>query len=329
MTKLNLPAFSRRAFLAGSAAAGLAATAPSSALAVAPMRNTQAPAFYRFKIGSFEATVISDGPLDLGAPKPTMFGGLSQEEFVQGLSDNFLPADKLFLQQNALVVNTARRIILFDTGLGSAKVMGDKTGRLLAMLKAAGIHPSAVDAVVLTHAHPDHCWGLMNEKGKKNFAAAQVFVAKEEFDFWTDESKGTNDMLKAFVAGARKALLPNRDRIKFVKEGDEIAPGIHAIATPGHTVGHMSYVITSDGTSLCNVGDVVHHHIFSLQKPRAEFAFDADGKQGAETRVRMLDMLAAQKTPMLAYHFPWPGIGHVARQGDAYRYVALPVQTVL
>ena len=90
----------------------------------------------------------------------------------------------------------------------------------------------------------------------------------------------------------------------------------------------MSYMITSDGTNLCNVGDIVHHHIFSLQKPRAEFAFDADGKQGAETRVRMLDMLAAQKTPIVAFHFPWPGIGHVARQGDAYRYVAAPLQTV-
>ena len=92
----------------------------------------------------------------------------------------------MFLQQNALGVNTGRRIILFDTGLGSAKVMGDKSGRLIAMLKAAAIHPAAVDAVVLTHAHPDHCWGLMTEKGKKNFPAAQIYLAKEEFDFWTD-----------------------------------------------------------------------------------------------------------------------------------------------
>jgi glyoxylase-like metal-dependent hydrolase (beta-lactamase superfamily II) len=320
---------SRRAFLLGSAAVGLAAATPPTALATAPMRNTQAPAFYRFKIGSFEATVISDGPLDLGAPKPTMFGGLSQEEFNQGLSDNFLPTDKLFLQQNALVVNTGRRVILFDTGLGTARMMGDKTGRLVAMLKAAAIHPASVDAVVLTHAHPDHCWGLMTEKGKKNFPAAQIYLAKEEFDFWTDESKGSNDMLKAFVGGARKALLPNRERIKFIKEREEIAPGINAIATPGHTIGHMSYMITSGGQSLCNAGDIVHHHIFSMQKPRAEFAFDTDGKQGAETRVRILDMLAAQKTPMLAFHFPWPGIGHVAKQGDAYRFVPTPLQTVL
>jgi glyoxylase-like metal-dependent hydrolase (beta-lactamase superfamily II) len=328
MTMPNSLSPSRRDLLKVSAA-GLAAAMPLPALAAAPMRNTQTPAFYRFKIGAFEATAISDGPLDLGQPKAEMFGGVAPEEFDQALADNFLSREKLLLQQNALAVNTGNRLVLFDTGLGSAKMMGDKTGRLLAMLKAADISPDAIDAIVLTHAHPDHCWGLMTEKAERNFPAAQIYLAQSEFDFWTDESKGTNDMMKAFVGGARKHLLPNRERIVFIKDGQEIMPGIQAIATPGHTVGHMSFMITSEGKTLCNTGDTMHHHILSMRKPRAAFAFDADGQQGAETRVRMLDRLAADKTLIAVYHFPWPGLGYVARQGDAYRYIPEPLQPVL
>lgn len=320
---------SRRDILQGSAATLLAAATPLPALAAAPMRNTQAPVFYRFKIGAFEATAISDGPLDLGEPKAEMFSGLGPDEFKKALDDNFLPADKLSLQQNVLVVNTGREIVLFDTGLGPATMMGSKTGRLLANLEAANITPGAIDAVVLTHAHPDHCWTLMTGESGRNFPNAKIYMMQPEFDFWTNEANATNDMMKAFVGGTRKQLLPNREHITFIKDGQEVLSGIQAIATPGHTIGHTSYMITSEGKSLCNAGDIVHHHILSMQKPRAAFAFDADGNQGAQTRMRMLDMMSADKTRMLAFHFPWPGIGYIARQGDAYRYVPEPFETAL
>jgi glyoxylase-like metal-dependent hydrolase (beta-lactamase superfamily II) len=330
MTQTDRLFLSRRGFLTGSAAAGLiSGAAPLPVLAKAPMRHTQAPAFYRFKIGSFEATVVSDGPLNLGEPKAETFPGLSKEELDKALDDNFLPQDRLLVEQNALIVNTGNKLVLFDTGLGSAKMFGDKTGRLLATLKNAGIHPNAIDAVVLTHAHPDHCWALMTAKGTRNFPAAQIYLTHADLDFWTDEAKGTNDMMKSIVAGTRKQLLPNRDRIVFVKDGQEILPGIQAVATPGHTVGHTSYMISSQGKTVCNIGDVVHHYLVSTEKPRVEFAFDTDGKQAVATRLRTLDMLAAQKIPVLAYHFPWPGVGHVAKQSDAYRYIPEPMQVVL
>jgi glyoxylase-like metal-dependent hydrolase (beta-lactamase superfamily II) len=97
----------------------------------------------------------------------------------------------------------------------------------------------------------------------------------------------------------------------FVKDGQEVVPGVQAIATPGHTVGHTSYLITSQGKSLCNAGDVAHHHIVSTQFPRLPFAYDTDGKQAVISRVKLLDMLAAEKIPVLNYHFPWPGVGHL------------------
>ena len=101
------------------------------------------------------------------------------------------------------------------------------------------------------------------------------------------------------------------------------------MSAPGHTVGHTIYMITSDGKSLAAIGDLTHHQVLLLEKPRIEFAFDTDPKQSANTRVRVLDMLAANKIPLIAYHFPWPGIGHVAKQGEGFRYYPTPLQMVM
>ncbi|MEA2975986.1 MAG: hypothetical protein QOF19_1506 [Alphaproteobacteria bacterium] len=334
MTKLESTLLSRRHFLMASATAGLttglaAGLPPLPALAKAPMRNTQAPAFYRFKIGGFEATIISDGPLNFGEPKADFFPGITQEGLTKALADNFLATDNIVVEQNALVLNTGDRLVLFDTGLGNTKVFGDKSGRLLATLKSAGIDPKDIDAVVLTHAHPDHCWALMTEKGGRNFPKAQIYIAQADFDFWTDEAKLSIDAIKNFVAGTRKQLLPNRDRLIYIKDGQEILPGIQAMAAPGHTVGHTMYMIASQGKSLCYVGDVAHHPVVATQTPRLPFLFDTDGNQAVETRLRVFDMLVAQRIPFLAYHFPWPGIGHLAAQGDAYRYFPAPMQMAL
>ena len=319
---------SRRDLLAGLSAAGLSA-ASGPALAKAPLLNTQAPNFYRFKIGAIEATVVSDGPLDLGAPQPDIFKGVSKDEFAKILAENFLPADKVKLEQNALVLNTGDKLVLIDTGAGFQKLMGADTGKLLANLKAAGIDPKDIDAVALTHAHPDHCWGLLAEDGARIFPNAQVYMSEGDFNFWTDLSKAPNDMIKGFIEGTRKQLLPLRERMEFFKDGQAFIPGIQAISAPGHTVGHTIFMISSEGKQLCNTGDLAHHHVIPLEKPRLEFAFDTDGRQGAATRIRMFGMLAAQRIPILAYHFPWPGIGHLAKQGEGFRYYPSPMQTAL
>lgn len=332
MHSTSLLSASRRQFLIGTAAtafAGVTGGMPTSALAKAPMLGTQAPAFYRFKIGAFEATVLSDGPIHMGDPQPNIFAGLSAEEFTKTLSDNRLPTSDIKLEQNALVLNTGSHLILFDTGTGSDRSFGPSTGRLLVNLKAAGYEPGDIDVVALTHAHPDHCWGLLADDGSRHFPNAQIYLSEADLKFWTDESNGANDFLKTMIAGTRKQLLPTRERIVFVKDGQEIVSGVQAIATPGHTVGHTSFMLTSEGKSFCNIGDVAHHHVISVERPRLAFGFDTDGKQGVASRLKLFDMLATDRIPFVGYHFLWPGIGHVGKQGDGFRYFPAPLQMAL
>jgi glyoxylase-like metal-dependent hydrolase (beta-lactamase superfamily II) len=325
--------FSRRSLLAGSAtlaAAGLLdAPIQRAAVAKAPIANTQAPAFYRFKLGALEATVVSDGLIGpLGAPAD-LFKGATKEELEETLAENFLPQDKIVGEINTLVVNSGDRLVLFDTGMGSSKIFGPNTGRLGGSLRAAGFDPKEIDAVVITHAHPDHCWGCQREDGEPNFSNAQIYMTEADLTFWTDEGKLAQETIKAMVEGTRKALLPLRERISFIKDGEEILPGVQSISTPGHTVGHTSFLLTSAGQTLLIAGDVMNHHVLSVESPQLEFAFDTDPKQGVTTRKRVLDMLASQRLQFLAYHFPWPGIGNVTKEDDGFRYVPAPMRMVM
>ena len=304
-----------RAAIGGGA---LAFGRPGSVLAKAPMTGTPAPYFYRFKFGDAEATIVSDGTLPLGDPH-TNFTGLSPQEMDKQLTENFLPTANAVLEQNVLILNTGDGLILFDTGMGGLQLFGPTTGKLLKTMKQAGIDPKDIDAVVMSHAHVDHCGGCVGDDGKSNFPNAQFYLSQADFDFWTDETKVAKEF-KAFLDTARKNLLPIRDRLVFIKDGQEFLPGITALAAPGHTVGHTIFMIANGGKQLCYIGDLAHHPVLLLEKPLTQFAYDTDPKQSAQTRVKMLTMLSEQRIPILAYHFAWPGIGHVAKQAEGFRY---------
>jgi glyoxylase-like metal-dependent hydrolase (beta-lactamase superfamily II) len=318
---------SRRSLLALGAGLGASTMLGGSALARAPKVGTQSPYFHRFNLGAAEVTVVSDGPLALGNPKGT-FTGVPDEEMRKMLSDNFLSPDNVVLEQNSPIVNSGDKLVLFDTGLGTAKGFGPTTGRQQKSMAEAGIKPQDIDAVVFSHAHIDHIGGVVDDSGKVLFPNAQFYIAQSDFDYWTDEAKA-NGGLKDFVVHPRKNLLPVRDRLIFYKDGQEFLPGIQAMAAPGHTVGHHIFMISSEGKSFAFLGDLTHHQILLMEKPRMEFSYDTDPKQAAESRVKMLDMLAANKIAVMSYHYPWPGVGHVVKTGEGFHYIPEPMVMTL
>jgi glyoxylase-like metal-dependent hydrolase (beta-lactamase superfamily II) len=278
----------------------------------------QSPAFYRTRLGDAPLTILSDGPLPLGDPKDS-FLGVPRDEVDRMLERHFLPKHEIVLAQNAPLIQIGGKLVLIDSGMGTLQQFGPTTGRLKSCMQAAGIAAEDVDAVVCSHAHWDHVGGIWGDDGKPNFPNAQIYISQIDFDFWTDEQRLGSD-IDGLVRAARKNLVPARDRIVFFKDGEEFLTGIHAIASPGHTLGHHCFMVESGGESFCYVGDLTHHPVLLFEKPQMEFLYDTDCKLGARSRVRILEMLAANKTAFMSYHFPWPGFGRIAKAGDGFRF---------
>ena len=318
---------SRRSLLALGAGLGASTLLGGSALARAPKLGTQSPYFHRFNARGRR----SDGGVRRTAPARPAQGHLhrcvgrrDQED-----ADRQLPApDNIVLEQNSPIVNMGDKLVLFDTGMGTSQAFGPTTGRQQKSMAEAGIKPEDIDAVVFSHAHIDHIGGVVDASGKVLFPNAQFYIAQSDLDYWTDEGK-LGSPLKDFVIHARKNLMPIRDKLVFYKDGQEFLPGIQALAAPGHTVGHTMFLVTSDGKSFAFLGDLTHHQILLMEHPRMEFSYDTDPKQAAESRVKMLDMLAANKIPVMSYHYPWPGYGHVVKTGEGFHYIPEPMQMLL
>lgn len=324
MSKLLIPPTSRRSFLSGAAALVAGAAVPGSASAKAPLANSQVPYYYRFALGQAEVTVVSDGPLPLGDPGSS-FLGLPKEQVYGLLETNFLAKDNVVLEQNIPIVNFGDRLVMFDTGMGFSKAFGPTTGRLLKSMQEAGIDPAAIDAIVCSHAHIDHTGGICSAEGKPHFPNAQIYISQVDHDYWLDDARlGTP--FKAFGDHARANLRPVRDRIVFFKDGQEFLPGITAISAPGHSPGHTIFNVSSGGKSFTFLGDLTHHPVLLTENPRVEFAYDWDPKLSVQSRVKLLTMLAEQKTPVMSYHFAWPGFGNLAKAGDGFRYYPAAMQ---
>jgi glyoxylase-like metal-dependent hydrolase (beta-lactamase superfamily II) len=285
--------------------------------------------FYRFKIGDFQATVISDGygQIPVG---PILAMNASEAELAPVLTANFMQP-VIQITNNVLVVNNGRERILVDTGFGEK--LGPAFGgfpRLEANLRRAGITPESIDLVVISHGHLDHIGGLTTKTGALAFPKAQFVFVDTEWNYWTgsryesevNSSPMPDPFKKGMIAAARENLPPVADRSRFVKQGGEITNGIHYVAAPGHSPSHASILFASGNEQFMHMGDTAHNPVTSLQHPDWTPVFDYEPAQAIKSRKAILDRVATDRVMVMGYHFPFPAIGHVVRRDTAYHWEA-------
>ncbi|MER9585801.1 MBL fold metallo-hydrolase [Mesorhizobium sp. M0276] len=300
----------RRTFLASASGFVGCTLSPGYVMAASP---------YRFRHGAFDVTVLSDGhfklPAEIVAPDATPAEWAHIEKRLGG-SGGTIEA-----KCNIPLIQSENDLILVDIG-GGGKFQPTE-GQLETALSAAGHDPAAVTKVLLTHAHPDHLWGMLGSTGKLRFPNATYYIGATEWDFWMtpDYASSMPEVLHSFAQGSQRDLSAIRERVLTVKDKDEVLPGIHAIATPGHTPGHFSYALTGSET-LVVTGDVVTNEIVSFEHPAWRFGNDTDKQTAIASRQRFVDRSATDRFQLLGYHFAYPGLGAVERIGNAFRFVA-------
>ncbi|MEM7291274.1 MAG: MBL fold metallo-hydrolase, partial [Pseudomonadota bacterium] len=212
--------------------------------------------------------------------------------------------------------NTGKELVLFDTGLG-------ENGNIRGAMAAAGYTPEQVDVVVVTHMHPDHIGGLIID-GNPTFPNARYMISSAEYDFWSPKS-GEGRIGELF----KKKVEPLAEKFSFLTDGGSVASGITAVSCHGHTPGHTAFMIESDGKSILIASDLANHYVWSLAYPDWEVKFDMDKEAAAKSRRKILGMLAADKTPFIGYHMPFPAAGYVQTSGSGFKYVPASYQLKL
>jgi glyoxylase-like metal-dependent hydrolase (beta-lactamase superfamily II) len=316
----------RRSILAGTAAV-VGSVGSTSTQAAAPPTGKQAPGVYRYKVGSHEVTVLTDGarmfPLTEGYVTNAPIA-----EVRKAVEAAYLPPDKMIHHYAPIVVNTGAKLILIDTGSGpgALKQTNGELGQLPQNLAAAGIKMTDIDTVVISHFHGDHVNGLLDENNKLAFPNAEVLVPATEWKFWMDDgemNKGMgNPILEGNFKNARRVFDALGRKVTPYESGKELAPGITSVASPGHTPGHSSFVVASGSDKVLMQVDITAGAAFLFVKnPEWQLAFDVDKPLGVQTRRKLYDMAIAEKMPIQAFHAAFPGLVRVEKDGSGYRWV--------
>ena len=328
----------RREFLAGAAAVGAAAAlssiASSTSHAAVPLAGTQAPGFYRYKVGSLECTSINDGARSFPMPD-TFVKNVPKEEALAAAEAAYMPKGMVTVPFNPQLINTGSKLILIDCGNGVAALEGSKgaAGRTLLNLQAAGVDPKSIDVVLMSHLHPDHTNGIRALDGSMAFPNAEIMVPAKDWEFWTSDENAakaeSNAMMKGYFANVKKIYAGIESKVTKYDWDKEVAPGITSIATPGHTPGHTSFAVVSGDSKVLIQADVTNIPEFFLRNPDWHVAFDVDGPLAQTTRHKFSDMAAAEKALVVGFHFTFPSIGHVEKDGAKYRLVPVAWNPVI
>ena len=328
MTELN-----RRTVLAGAIAAGAAATlnpitAIEPAKASTPLQGKQAPGWYRYKVGEIEVTVVTDGARTFPLPD-SYVTNVKKEEVSAMLATNFLDPAKLTTSYTPIVVNTGSKLVLIDTGNGPAAAARPNStyGQLPSNLAAAGIAPDAIDIVLISHFHFDHVNGLLTADNKLAFPNAEVKVPAVEWKYWTDDgemSRAPEGRMANLFKNNRRVFDALNRKVTQYDWSKEVAPGITSVATQGHTPGHTSFIVSSGSGKVYVQSDVTHHTALFTRNPNWHVFLDQDVNMAEATRHKVYDMIVAEKLMIQGFHCPFPGVGHLEKAGDGYRFVPAP-----
>ena len=280
---------------------------------------------HRYKIGDIEVTVLTDGfrmvPVD-----DKYVRNVKTDEIKAELAAAGLPTDRIKNTYSPIVLTTAGKRVLIDTGNGEAalKPSNGERGSLGGNLAAAGIDRGAIDIVAISRFHADHVNGLLTADNKPAFPNAEIKVPEVEWKFWMDDGemrRASPGRMTDLFANNRRVFDALGRKVTPYAWGTEVAPGVTAVGTPGHSIGHTSFQVASGGKRVFVQQDICNNVVLFTRHPGWHGFFDQDPAQAEATRRRVYDMLAAEQMPVQAYHFPYPALMRVEKAGDGYRVV--------
>jgi glyoxylase-like metal-dependent hydrolase (beta-lactamase superfamily II) len=264
------------------------------------------------RAGDVEVQGLSDGILKTSVD---VVVGMERAQAVQLLGS---PDGSVFIPVNNFLIRRAEKTILIDAGAGNT--MQPTLGKLPDNLRAAGVEPAAITHIVITHLHPDHANGLVDDSGKPHYPNAEIVVHETEVEFWTrPDLANDDDRVKGNRARTRLNLKPYLDRIRRVRDGEEFS-GFTPVLAPGHTPGHTCWLLAAAGGGFMAFGDVVHFSAIQISHPETAVTYDLDKDLAAKSRKRILDMAASEHLAIAGAHVNAPGFGYVVRKGASFAF---------
>lgn len=287
----------------------------------APKPTLYDKGFHKFKLGDVEVIQLYDGlwakPHDAGFIKNATIDETKAALKAGGLTDAHVP-----IPFTVTVVKIKGEYVMFDAGTGG-QTGGPDAGQIMARnIYKAGIEPSKIKKIIVTHFHPDHISGLMGkETNSQVFPDAEIFLPAAEFKFWAETPVDSLPEGRRPLAQRVQATFPKWKNVRKFESGKEITSGIRSVATHGHTPGHTSFIVSSGRKQLIVSGDVTNIATLFVKNPHWQVAFDADAKMAEESRRKLFDQAIADKAIVTGYHWGLPGAGTIKKDGNGYAYV--------
>jgi glyoxylase-like metal-dependent hydrolase (beta-lactamase superfamily II) len=313
---------SRRDLVLGSTGAALVFGLKAPVSFIGAAHAQRAADSLKYKVGDIEVFSLHEGAIEREVTE-TMVKNVGLDDVKKALSAGGIGPDKISNPFTVTAIRTGGKVILFDTGFGAN---GPATvGKLADNMKAAGLDPAAVSTVVISHFHPDHISGLwVKETSAPVFPNAEILMPEVEYKWATDPAlvEKVPEANRPFIKRIQSTF-PTWKNIKQYADGADVAPGVKAIATPGHTIGHTSFLVASGGQQLFIQGDVSGIYQLFVKNPGYYSGFDADGPKAEATRRAFYDRVIAEKAMVAGYHFGFPNVGTLTKDGNGYAFAAV------